>query len=367
MNVFNHLTAGWVRGAAAHPLRKAVAMGLAALVAAGLVALLAQQLFALKVAREARSKSAVTPMSVLGAAAHAKAAPNAAAATMQDFQKDCLSLVQQRLYRQAVQVCDRFTVQADLAPRAHSTLAALYTARSILDLPLSVRHAEQAARAGDARGKFLLAAHMLSGAAQPFDERLLRQLLTEAQQGGVAAARIYLQALEDSQTCRVTTKVMPMGMPICCMFRAELQQALRQKGLRMKDEDLRRWQDSFAPGELLANARDAVVQFDVNPAEEIHRVARLSYEITDEQVQDRWTDLNQSLSRKYGKPKVVSPDQELAWDMGDGTVVRLVREDAWQVRVSYENPSRLKDRAEHLDRVERTAREDRVLAEAEAL
>ena len=75
MNVFNHLTAGWVRGAVTHPLRKAVTMCLAALVAAGLVALLAQQLFALKAAREARSKSAVTPMSVLGAAAHAKAVP----------------------------------------------------------------------------------------------------------------------------------------------------------------------------------------------------------------------------------------------------------------------------------------------------
>jgi hypothetical protein len=366
MSVFNRLTAGWVRDAVTHPLRKVVALGLAALVAAGLVALLAQQLFALKMAHEARSKSAVAPMSVLGAVAHAKAVPKSAT-TMQDFQKDCLSLVQQRLYRQAVQTCDRFTVQADLAPRAHSTLAALYTARAILDLPLSVRHAEQAAKSGDARGKFLLAAHMLSGAARPFDERLVRQLLNEAQQGGVSAARIYLQALEDSQTCRVTTKVMPMGMPIFCMFRSELQQALRQKGLRMKDEDLHRWQDSFAPGELLANARDAIVQFDVNPAEEIHRVARLSYDIIDDKAQDRWSDLNQSLSRKYGKPKMVSPDQELAWDMGDGTVVRLIREDAWQMRVSYESPARLKGRTEHLERVERTAREDRVLAEAEAL
>jgi hypothetical protein len=357
------LTATRPGGGLARQWRGRVWLGLCLVVVLSLVAF---KLWSLKQSRE-KARNDVTPMSVLGASAHAKAAPTARAATMEDFQKGCLSLVQQRLYRQAVASCDKFTVQADLAARAHSTLAALYTARAILDLPNSVRHAEMAAKAGDARGKFLLAAHMLSGQYQPFDERLLRQLLTESQQGGVGAARIYLQALEDSQTCRVTTKVMPMGLPIFCMFRAELQQALRQKGLRMKDEDLRHWQDSFAPGELLANARDAELQFDVDPREEIHRVARLSYQIIDEASQDRWADLEQSLSRKYGKPKVVTADQDLVWDMGDDTRVRMVREDAWQLRVSYEHPSRMKGRVEHLLAVEQTARQDRILAEAEAL
>jgi hypothetical protein len=324
------------------------------------------ELVALKKSRD-KVKQDVTPMSVLGASAHAKSLPSARQASMDEFQKDCLGLVQQRLYRQAVSACDKFTVQADLAPRAHSTLAALYTARAIMDLPASVRHADMAAKAGDARGKFLLAAHMLSGQYQPFDERLLRQLLNESQQGGVGAARIYLQALEDSQTCRVTTKVMPLGLPIFCMFRAELQQALRQKGLRAKDEDVRHWQDTFAPGELLANARDVELQFDVDPGEEIHRVARWSYQIVDEESQQRWGDLEQSLTRKYGKPKVVEADKALVWEMGDDTQVRLVREDNWQIRVSYENLKRLKGRAEHLLAVEQTARQDRVLAEAEAL
>lgn len=337
--------------------------------ALALLVILSLAAFKLWVIKEAREKARqdVTPMSVLGASAHAKAAPSARSATMQDFQKDCLGLVQQRLYRQAIVACDRFTVQADLAPRAHSTLAALYTARAILNMSVSVRHAEMAARAGDARGKFLLAAHMLSGHFQPFDERLLRQWLKESQKGGVGASRVYLQALDDSQTCRVTTKVMPMGLPIFCMFRAELHQALRQRGFRIKDEDLRLWQDIFAPGDVLANAGDAVVQFDSDPREEIHRVARLSYQITDELTQQRWTDLAQSLSRKYGQPKVVSADQELAWDMGDGTWVRLVRQDAWQLSVSYENAARLKGREEHLSAAEQTARQDRVLAEAEAL
>lgn len=330
------------------------------------LSLVAFKLWSLKEARE-KTRKDVTPMSVLGASAHAKAAPSARSATMQDFQKDCLGLVQQRLYRQAIVACDRFTVQADLAPRAHSTLAALYTARAILDMPASVRYAEMAARAGDARGKFLLAAHMISGQFHPFDERLLRQLLKESQKGGVGASRVYLQALDDSKTCRVTTKVTPMGLPIFCMFRAELNQALRQKGFRMHDEDLRQWQDTFAPGDVLANARDAVVQFDSDPREELHRVARLSYQIIDELAQQRWADLEQSLSRKYGKPKVVSVNQELAWDMGDGIWVRLLREDAWQLRVSYENTARLKGREEHLSAAEQTARQDRVLAEAEAL
>lgn len=330
------------------------------------LALVMFKLWSLKQSRE-KARNDVTPMSVLGASAHAKAAPSMRQASMEDFQKGCLNLVQQRLYRQATHACDKFTVQADLAPRAHSTLAALYTARAIMDLPASVRHADMAAKAGDARGKFLLAAHMLSGQYQPFDERLLRQLLTESQQGGVGAARIYLQALEDSQTCRVTTKVMPLGLPIFCMFRAELQQALRQKGLRLKDEDLRHWQDHFAPGDVLANARDAELQFDIDPREEIHRVARWSYQIVDEAALQRWGDLEQNLTRKYGKPKVVAADQELVWEMGDDTLVRLVREDAWQLRVSYESPSRVKGRAAHLLAVEQTARQDRVLAEAEAL
>jgi hypothetical protein len=305
-------------------------------------------------------------MSLLGASANAKARDRTLY-TSKDFQSACLELVQKRLYRQAIQACDKFTAQADLAPRANSTIAALYTARVINDLPSSVTYAARAARQGDARGKFILAAHMLSGAFQPYDERLLRQLLIEAKQGGVSAASTYIQALQESQTCRVTTKAMPMGLPIFCMFRAELQQALRQKGLRLKDEDLRQWQDSFAPGDMLASARDALLQFDVDPREEIFRVARWSYQLEDEKAQQRWDDLEQSLTRKYGKPKLVAAQKELLWDMGDGTVVRLMREDTWQLAVSYESPARLKGRAEHLTAVDQVARQDRVLAEAEAL
>jgi hypothetical protein len=318
--------------------------------------------------REARAKkaSSVSEMSLLGASAYAKALETPRY-NAQDFQKDCLSLVQQHLYRRAAQSCDKFTAQADLAPRAHSTLAAIYTARAIQDLPSSVQHATQAAKMGDARGKFLLAAHMLSGAYQPFDEAMLRKLLTESQSGGVAAARIYLQALEDSQSCRVTTKVMPLGLPVFCMFRAELQQALRQKGLRLKVEDLQLWQDNFAPGEVLANARDAELAFDVSPSEEIHRVSSLSYQIVDEQTASRWADLQTSLSRKYGKPKGGHAGQELVWDMGDGTQVRLIQEEAWQLRLSYEFPKRMQSRQDHLASIESQAREDRVLAEAEAL
>lgn len=336
------------------------------LAVAVVLSLVAFKVWSVKQSRE-KSHGNGAPMSLLGAVAHAKAAPMASPVTMQDFQKECLGFVQQRLYRQATIACDKFTVQADLAPRAHSTLAALYTTRAILDIPSSVRHAAMAAKSGDARGKFLLSAHMLSGQYRPFDERLLRQLLKESKEGGVRAAGLYLQALEDSQTCRVTTKIMPLGLPIFCMFRAELQQALRQKGFRVKDEDLRQWQDSFSPSDVLANARDAIVQFDASPSEEIHRVARLSYLIIDEQSEQRWGDLTESLSRKYGKPKVVSPDKELAWSMGDGTWVRMVREDTWQLRVSYEHADRLKGRVEHLLAAEQTARQDRVLAEAEAL
>lgn len=314
----------------------------------------------------AKRASTASDLSLLGASAHAKAM-QAPRYNAQDFQKDCLNLVQQHLYRRAVQSCDKFTAQADLAARAHSTLAAVFTARAILDLPASVQHAEQAAKMGDARGKFLLAAHMLSGAYQPFDEQLLRKLLGDAQSGGVAAARIYLQALEDSQSCRITTKVMPLGLPVFCMFRAELQQALRQKGLRMREEDLQRWQDSFAPGDVLANARDAELMFDVNPSEEIHRVASLSYQIVDEQAVNRWSDLQASLSRKYGKPKTQQAEREMLWELGDGTQVRLVQEDSWQLRLSYENPQRIKARREHLSNIETQAHEDRVLAEAEAL
>jgi len=55
------------------------------------------------------------------------------------------------------------------------------------------------------------------------------------------------------------------------------------------------------------------------------------------------------------------------WDMGDGTQVRLIQEDAWQLRLSYEYPKRMRSRQEHLASIESQAREDRVLAEAEAL
>lgn len=337
--------------------------GLVAMVLLGGMGLVGHRLWLLK-----RSQSPVgSSLSLLGGTAHAKAQNTARLATPQDLQRDCLSLVQQRLYRQAIVACDRFTVQSDLAPRAHATLAALYTARANMDLPNSVRHALRAAELGDARGKFLLAAHMLAGFYQPFDQQRLRQLLTESQAGGVKAASTYLQILRESQECRVTTQLQPLGLPVFCMFRAELQQALRQKGLRLKDEDLLVWQDRFSPGDVLANARDAEVVFDVNPREEIHRVARLSYQITDELAQGRWADLQDSLTRKYGQPQTRVEGRELSWRMRDGSEVHLVKEDEWQMRLSYEQPQRLRDRAAHLALVERLARQDRVVAEAQSL
>lgn len=306
-------------------------------------------------------------MSLFGAVAHAKASPVAQAYTALDLQKGCTQLISQRLYQLAISSCEKFTLQSNLAPRAHAMLAALYTTRLTYDMPNSVRHAVRASDLGDARGKFLLAAHMLAGHYRPFDPKALTRLLNDARNGGIAGAGLYLQALSQSQACRAKAQLKPLGLPVFCMFRAELLEALHRRGVRLKEQDAEHWRDSFATGDVLVSAREAELEFDVDPREEIHRVSRLSYQIVDEEAETRWSDLQESLSRKYGKPQQVISERELVWKMNDGTVVRLLQEDHWAMRLSYEMPSRVSDRQAHLELVDKTSRQDRVLAEAQSL
>ena len=103
-----------------------------------------------------------------------------------DFHARCIQPVTERLYQRAQAACEAFLAVPRLAGRAHATLAALHTTRLLYDPARSVRHAREAVRLGDARGQFLMAAHMLTGHLDRWSPHEVQTRLQSARQGGVA-------------------------------------------------------------------------------------------------------------------------------------------------------------------------------------
>lgn len=314
-----------------------------------------------KPAHDVWQEKAVPPSQAGGASAPLE--PDADALARYD--QACLQPASKRLYRQALQECTAFTREPALAGRAHATLAGLYATSSHRDLPRSVAHARQAAQLEDPRGRFVLASHMLAGQAGAWDAAEARSLLAEAQEGGVAAAGMYLQQLDAQEACRAGRTLMPLGLPLFCMFRAEVIAQLEAKGMRPRVQDEALWRDELRPGALLT-ASTAELTFDMKPSEQLYRLARLRYVFIDDVSAGRWRDLKDSLTGKYGAARILSADHEALWAVGDDTVVRL-RRDAAQLTVDYEHPERLKQRERHLSQVTESARQDALMAEAHVL
>lgn len=291
--------------------------------------------------------------------------PEAVPDVLERYQHECQAAVARRHYRQAFKHCGEFTAHPDLAGRAHATLAALYTAPSHYDLERSVTHAHEAVKLSDPRGQFLLASHMLAGRAGVWDMKKVRSLLLGAQQGGVPAASLYLELLDKQQDCRGKARLAPMGLPLFCMFRAEAIGALEAQGMKLRAQDESLWRDEFRPGALLS-ASTAELTFDMEPADQLFRLARLRYVFSDDVTLARWTALKGSLSSKYGAARIVSAEREAVWTVNDGTEVRLRRE-ASQLLLDYQHPERLRQRELHLNQVQESARHDALMAEAHVL
>jgi len=283
------------------------------------------------------------------------------------FRQECEAMAARRLYQQARKNCQRFTADPALAGQAHAVLAALLGAPPRQDLDAAVAHAHKATALGDARGALILALFMLSGHVDDWSVEQAQQLLERAQRQGVAAAERYLQTLALEQGCSGQAALKPMGVPLFCGARAEVLQQLQSRGMRHRLHQEDEWRDELMPGDAI-NAASVDLHFDVDPQEQLPRLARMRY-VFDAGPQGsmvRWRELFDSLSSRYGQPGTLQRGQQAAWPMGDGTLVRLSRE-ADQCIVSYEHLARLKQREAHLALVQDGLRQARLLAQAHAL
>jgi hypothetical protein len=283
------------------------------------------------------------------------------------FRQECEAMAARRLYQQARKNCQRFTADPALAGQAHAVLAALLGAPPLQDLDAAVTHAQKSTALGDARGELILALFMLSGHVDDWRVEQAQQLLERAQRKGVAAAERYLQTLALERGCSGQASLKPMDVPLFCGARAEVLQQLQSRGMRHRFHHEGEWRDELTPGDAI-NAASVDLQFDVDPQEQLPRLARMRY-VFDAGPQGsmaRWHELFDSLSSRYGQPGALQRGQQAVWPMPDGTLVRLSRE-ADRCMVAYEHPARLKQRETHLALVQDGLRQARLLAQAHAL
>lgn len=308
-------------------------------------------------------------MALPGSSLGAQPVPASLAVTADEqalFQTACQGPATRRLVQQARNNCERFVNHPTLAGQAHAVLAALLTEPPLQDLERAVEHARQAVRLGNERGDFILALLMLSGHAQPWSLDQARDLLTRAQGKGAAVASQYLQRLDAQDQCPGQASLKPLGVPLFCLYRAEVLQQLQARGMKHRAYGEDDWRDELSPGDAI-EAQSVDLLFDVDPADHLPRLARMRY-VFDAglQGQVRWTELFDGLTQRYGAAHSNQRGQHAAWPMPDGTVVRLSR-DGERCVVAYEHPERLRQRDLHLARLRDGVRQARLLAEAHAL
>ncbi len=293
-------------------------------------------------------------------------APRSQAREQQEFEHQCLDVMRNRLFRAALKRCSAYLAHPRLAGAAHTVMAAIHTDAGYLDTAASVEHTQRAVQLGDPKALFLLALHAMAGNT-PELKVDPGELLRQAKAGGVGAARVHLQALQDSEQCRRDAKALPLGQPLFCLSRAELHEALAQQGMSLRRRDDLQWQDEFSPGDVLAQAQSVHAQFDVDPRDSIHRLARLNYMFNSASAERR-AQLAASLARRYG-PAATSPAAagESIWSLPDGVVIRLQGARADGLALVYEHAQRWEGRGQHLQSQQAQVELDRVKADASVL
>jgi len=280
----------------------------------------------------------------------------ASAASAEDraaFQRDCVQPLREQHYRQAVRQCSAYTDHAALSGQAHAALAAAYSAPGHADLRASARHAESAAAAGDARGKFMAALHLLAGRGeQPFDMGRAEAWLDEAAREGVPNAQHVRARLDDAYACRRAARFRLLDAPIFCLLRPELEQVLREQGMTASEGDPEEaWSARWQPGPTLAGAAAAQLDYDRDTSDELLRLARFAYRFEPAAAHERLPALAQALQRKYGPPHTGQaapvPGAAALWRLADGVELRLLREVDGALIIEYRHAARWQARAEH--------------------
>lgn len=283
-------------------------------------------------------------------------APAASAEERAAFQRECVEPLREQRYKQAVRQCAHHAGQPALAGAAHAALAAAYSAPGHTDLRASARHAERAAAAGDARGKFMAALHLLAGRSeQPFDLGLAEAWLGQAASQRVPHAARLQARVAEARTCRRAESFKLLDAPVFCLFRPEMEQVLRDHGMSSLDPieaDLEQtWTARWQPGGALAGASLAQADYDRDPADELLRLARFTYRFEPPAARERAAGLAQALLRKYGPPQAgradPAPGAQALWRLPGGIELRLLREADGALAIEYRHAARWQARAQH--------------------
>lgn len=272
------------------------------------------------------------------------------------FQQACVLPLRQQRYKEAARQCAAYAEHPGLAGAAHAALAAAHSAPGHTDLRASARHAEQAAAAGDARGKFMAALHLLAGRSeQPFDLGRADAWLADAARERVPHAARLQAHIDEARACRQGESFRLLDAPVFCLFWPELEQALREQGMSRLDPveaDVEQaWTARWQPGSTLAGATYVQADFDRDPADELLRLARFAYHFDAVAAQERAAGLAQALQRKYGRPHTgradATPGAQALWRLPSGIELRLQREGDGALSIEYRHAARWPARQQH--------------------
>lgn len=313
------------------------------------------------------------PRAAASAASTASAPAPVDAAQREAFAARCVQPLRERDYAAALRQCASYLDHPGLGGAAHAAMAAAYSAPGRVDLQASARHAEAAAALGDARGKFMAAVHMLAGqTTQPFALDQVHTWLTDAASASVPHAAQLLSRVQESVSCRSAPAFTLLDAPVFCLFRGELQQRLRERGMTPADLTAdAAWSDLWQPGGALAGASVAQVDYDREPEDELLRPARLVYRFEPAVAAQRLPQLLQALQRKYGAPHggrlSAAPGASARWELAGGVELRLSTAADGRLDIEYRHAQRWAARLQHLAQAERAQELARIMQDQAAL
>jgi hypothetical protein len=286
------------------------------------------------------SKAPALPASAPGSA------PESTAALTKRYAASCELAVRERQFDKALSVCAEFTQFEALAGKANASMAVASMLRENNDaagLALSARHAEAAAKQGDALGKMIWAYHGLNGHGTSVDPDKAEVLLNEAQTDGVAKAEVLLASLRQSKECRDHAHIALFDLPVFCMGRGELRGALTGLGLREQEQSAGAEREIYALGKLLPGARQMSLQYGKQAGSQLLVPVHVTYRFGIQEAafaSQTLQRLQDSLRKKYGAPLRTESDSFGQWRSTDGVLIELKRDGSGDLLLSYRHEQR---------------------------
>ncbi len=320
-------------------------------IATGTVICIAAAVIWVKQAKASSSTTSPSSNALLSAPAAASAArAESAEEALQRYANVCEKAVRERRFDQAVDLCQSFTQIESLAAKAYASMAVasmLREGRGASDQVLSAKYAEQAAKLKDPLGQMIWAFHSLNGYGnQTLGQDQIGQLLQNAQKGGVDKAALLLDSLQQDKQCRESTKVQMFDLPLFCMNRGELRQALKTLGLREQEDKLGSERELFNLGDLLPGAKLMSLHYVRELPSYLLKPAMLTYRFNNQdtaalaQTQQR---IIESLRKKYGEAQQRNAETNLPslWRTREGIEIELRRDGPNEMLLSYQLPARV--------------------------